>query len=71
MPKYYFHISNGHPFKDGEGLELPDRAAAWREAKRTTVDDLEDMAPHGEWKLTVVEGDQEVYRIQVVAKTVA
>lgn len=28
MSKYYFHISNGRPFNDPQGEELPDDNAA-------------------------------------------
>ena len=32
MPRYYFSITNGRPFNDMDGLELPDLAAARQEA---------------------------------------
>lgn len=33
MPRYYFALSNEHgSIKDTEGTELPNLAAAWREA---------------------------------------
>ena len=38
MALYFFHISNGHPFTDSAGEELPDDAAAWDQAVRTVRD---------------------------------
>jgi hypothetical protein len=32
MPRYYFSVTNGRPFNDTDGLELPDLAAARQEA---------------------------------------
>lgn len=34
MPRYYFHICNGSQDIDEQGHELPDKAAAQREAAR-------------------------------------
>jgi uncharacterized protein DUF6894 len=38
MPRYFFDISNGHPFKDPTGEELQDDNAAWLEALMTARD---------------------------------
>jgi hypothetical protein len=39
VPKYFFHIvRSGHRVEDTEGIELPDIAAAAREAMRSTGD---------------------------------
>jgi hypothetical protein len=38
MPRYYFHWENGHILHDGNGLELPDLAAAQHEALETSID---------------------------------
>ena len=32
MPRYYFSVTNGRPFNDTDGLELPDLAAVRKEA---------------------------------------
>ena len=32
MPRYYFHLENGCPFHDADGLELPDIEAVREEA---------------------------------------
>ncbi len=32
MPNFYFHTEDGRPFRDREGVELPDLDAARREA---------------------------------------
>ena len=38
MPRYYFNIMDGRPVVDREGRDLPDAAAARREATRFAVD---------------------------------
>ena len=38
MPRYYFNIMDGRPVVDREGRELPDAAAARREATRYAID---------------------------------
>jgi len=38
MPRYYFNLANGRRLLDKEGMELPDAAAARREATRYAVD---------------------------------
>jgi hypothetical protein len=38
MPRYYFNIMDGRPVVDREGRDLPDAAAARREATRYAVD---------------------------------
>lgn len=35
MPRYFFHIYHDQTELDGEGEELPDKHAAWREATVT------------------------------------
>jgi hypothetical protein len=32
MPRYYFSVTNGRPFNDTDGLELPDLATVRQEA---------------------------------------
>ena len=32
MPRFYFNLTNGRPFSDTDGLELPDLAAVREEA---------------------------------------
>jgi hypothetical protein len=39
MPRYSFHIrQDGHSSEHVEGLELPDRVAAWQEATTVCAD---------------------------------
>jgi hypothetical protein len=38
MPRYYFHLENGHVLLDDAGLELPDITAAQNEALRASSD---------------------------------
>jgi hypothetical protein len=40
VPRYYFNLTNGLPVVDGQGVELPDAAAARREATKYAVDRL-------------------------------
>jgi Domain of unknown function (DUF6894) len=38
MPRYYFNIMDGRPVVDREGMDLPDAAAARKEATRYAID---------------------------------
>jgi hypothetical protein len=38
MPRYFFNIMDGRPVVDREGMELPDAAAARKEATRYAID---------------------------------
>ena len=38
MPRYFFNVMNGRPLVDKDGIELPDAAAARREATKYAVD---------------------------------
>ncbi|MBV8752688.1 MAG: hypothetical protein JO328_07500 [Hyphomicrobiales bacterium] len=38
MPRYYFNIMDGRPLVDREGMDLPDAAAARKEATRYAID---------------------------------
>jgi len=38
MPRYFFNIMDGRPVVDREGRDLPDAAAARREATRYAID---------------------------------
>ncbi|MHC2467780.1 hypothetical protein ACVIHD_006792 [Bradyrhizobium embrapense] len=70
MSKYYFHISNGHPFDDPEGEELPNDEAAW-EVAVMTVRDIEsnlNLDQSSQWSVSVTREDTPVFRIDVSAK---
>jgi hypothetical protein len=38
MPRYFFNLMNGRPVVDRQGIELPDAAAARREATKYAID---------------------------------
>ncbi|MBO4222016.1 DUF6894 family protein [Bradyrhizobium neotropicale] len=69
MPRYFFHISNGHPFRDTQGEELPDDNAAWQEALKTMRDVESSLRLDGshEWSIEVKRGDTAIFRIDVSA----
>jgi hypothetical protein len=70
MARYFFHISNGQPFSDPEGQELPNDRAAWQEAIRT-VRDVEttlDLEGSPCWSLEVQRDGRSIFRIDVSAR---
>jgi hypothetical protein len=72
MPRYFFHITRGHPFRDRQGEELRDDQAAWDEALRT-VRDIEaslDLNGSSEWSLEVRRGARPIFQINVSAHRV-
>ena len=50
MPRYYFNIMNGMPLVDREGMELPDAAAARKEATRYAIDLVRRRSEFSGWK---------------------
>lgn len=50
MPRYYFNIMNGRPVVDREGMDLPDAAAARREATRYAIDLVRRRSESSGWK---------------------
>jgi uncharacterized protein DUF6894 len=70
MPQYFFNITNGHPFKDPLGEDLPDDDAAWEQAVKT-VRDIEaslNLDGSSEWSLEVKRGQTSIFRIDVSAQ---
>ena len=70
MPRYFFDISNGHPFHDPAGEELADDNAAWQEALRT-VRDIEanlHLDSASVWSVEVKRGERSIFRIDVSAR---
>ncbi|MGY4568534.1 hypothetical protein QA639_09785 [Bradyrhizobium pachyrhizi] len=70
MSRYYFHITNGHPFDDPAGEELQDEQAAWQQAL-LTVRDIESnlgLDASNRWSLVVKREDMPVFQIEVTAK---
>jgi len=55
MPRYFFHISNGKPYKDEMGEELRDAAEAWFAAKRLARDIEDTLEPNGRWNVEVTD----------------
>lgn len=65
MPRYYFQLDSIHPYHDGSGIELPDDAAAWLEAKRFTRDIETCLQPGEEWRLEVRKEDRLLHLLLV------
>lgn len=59
MPRYFFHIEDGHSFRDEEGTVLPDIYTAQGEAVRLSGEVLRDLGAKfwdgTEWRLTVTD----------------
>ncbi|MBL0403630.1 hypothetical protein JKG68_06585 [Microvirga aerilata] len=59
MPRYFFHVTDGHSERDTEGTELPDIYTAQDQAIRTSGELLRDMGAKfwngSEWKLEVTD----------------
>jgi hypothetical protein len=72
MPRYFYHISNGHPFEDTTGEDLPDDHAAWEEALRTVRDIEQTLRLDGAnaWSVEVQRGDKPIFRIDVWARRI-
>ena len=49
MPRYYFNIMDGRPVVDRQGVELPDAAAARKEATRYAIDLVRRRSGFGGW----------------------
>jgi hypothetical protein len=60
MPRYHFHVADGHDYPDLQGTELADLPAARREALRFTgalLNDLKRDFWNGEdWAMRVTDG---------------
>jgi hypothetical protein len=71
MPRYYFHISNGSGSRAwNEGIDLPDKDAAWIEATSACgeiIRDLNgDLKPGDIWCMTVRDDTgTEVFRLEL------
>lgn len=55
MPRYYFHITNGKPYRDECGEELRDTTEAWSAAKRLTRDIEDTLDPNARWEVEVTD----------------
>jgi hypothetical protein len=65
MPRYFYHIHGGRPYHDDGGVDLPDDAAAWREAKRFARDIEANLEPGGSWHLEVHREDRPIYALTI------
>jgi hypothetical protein len=66
MPRYFFHIHDGHSIRDLEGSELSDIYVAQAEAVRLSGALLRDLGAkfwdEKDWKLEVTDGlDQALF----------
>lgn len=59
MPRYYFHIVHELREDDFQGMELPDKHAAWKEATVTAGQMLQGidgrLKPGREWRMEVAD----------------
>ncbi|MEA3040042.1 MAG: hypothetical protein QOE79_2555 [Sphingomonadales bacterium] len=65
MPRFYFHICNGHGFiEDEEGVDLPDEPAARRNAVEAARDVMAGDLREGRLDLTsFIEVEDEAHRL--------
>lgn len=72
MSRYFFHVADGRSYRDTEGVDLPDAAAAREEAVRVLGELLRDepalFLEHELLELRVAPASGEpIYRLVVVA----
>ena len=64
MPRYFFHVRDGHSIRDEIGTEFPDIYTAQAEAIRMSGEILRDMGARfwdgTEWKLEVTNAAGEI-----------
>jgi hypothetical protein len=60
VARFYFNIINGRPFKDTDGLELPDLAAARAEAIGFARDLMLRQPARREWSSWAIQVTNEV-----------
>lgn len=69
MPLYFFHLSNGCPYQDIDGLELPTLEAAHEEAVGFASDVIKDHIKQyghhtGNWSVIVTdEGGRQMFKV--------
>jgi uncharacterized protein DUF6894 len=58
MPKYYFHVRNGHAsFNDNEGSVHPSLKEAWTEALQIARELARDEEVYAGYVVSVVDGE--------------
>ena len=64
MPRYFFHVIDGHDIPDPDGTELPDRSAARAQALRASGEILRDMGQdfwdETKWRMEVADESGEL-----------
>jgi hypothetical protein len=63
MPRFFFHIRNGHPFKDVDGLELVDMDAVHAEARGLARDLMrldQTKQDWSKWDIIVTDENDDV-----------
>ncbi|MDA9426012.1 hypothetical protein XH97_28365 [Bradyrhizobium sp. CCBAU 53380] len=71
MPRYYFDIENGEPYRDEVGEDLTDDQAAWRTALRLSREIEDRLAPGGTWRVQVSNSRQvTVFKIEIKSEWV-
>ena len=73
MPRFYFHVTHDDPeIKDTEGIELPDRKAAWAEATRACGEMIQEidgqLAVGTDWKMKVFDDAGPIFEITFGAR---
>ena len=63
MPRYYFSLTNGRTFNDTDGLELPDLAAARKEAIGFARDLIRMKPERRDWSSWAVRVTDEAQRL--------
>ena len=71
MPRYFFHINNGNPYRDDVGEELRDVGEAWLAAKRLTRDIEDTLEPNTCWQVEVTDTQgRALYLIEITGRKV-
>ena len=68
MPRYFCHLQGARPYQDNGGVDLPNDAAAWAEAKRYARDIERNLEPDETWYLEVRRDDQPIYSLKICAQ---
>lgn len=59
MPRYHFHIVHDKFHRDHDGMELPDKNAAWEEATKATGEIIKDidgsLIPGHDWRMEITD----------------
>jgi hypothetical protein len=70
MTRYFFHLQGTRPYQDDGGVDLPDDARAWIEAKKFARDIEANLQPGDSWHLEVHRGDRPIYAIKICTRAI-